>query len=296
MKIAIFGSCVSRDTAEFIPDADVVAYVARHSVTSLEAPRGTEGIELSELDSAFQKRMVTSDLKGNGLARVVEEAEDLDLVLLDLVDERRGYWQFLDGTTMTNSIEVETCGAARDARRSGARLIEFGTDDHFESWKTGFKTLIDGLKEAELLNRTVLLDIEWAAAIDGAQHPQNDGWSRIGRRWRRLQRGARETSRGFSKGQGLVEALTNFRGVRSTEAEEYADRAAAANAKYVRYRDVARSMLRATVTRTSREVRINRDHKWGPQPFHYRDADYLSIMQSVLQYVGPADGRKNDLK
>ena len=42
MKIAIFGSCVSRDTAEFMPDAEVVAYVARHSVTSLETPHGTE--------------------------------------------------------------------------------------------------------------------------------------------------------------------------------------------------------------------------------------------------------------
>ena len=104
MKIAIFGSCVSRDTAEFIPDSDVVAYVARQSVASLDAPHGTQGIDLSELSSAFQKRMVTSDLKGNGVARIVKHADDLDLVLVDLVDERRGYWLFPDGTSMTNSL------------------------------------------------------------------------------------------------------------------------------------------------------------------------------------------------
>ena len=113
MKIAIFGSCVSRDTAEFMPEAEVVAYVARHSVTSLESPHGTAGIDLSDLTSAFQKRMVTSDLKGSGIERIVKNAGDLDVVLLDLVDERRGFWKFPDGTTMTNSIEVESCGAAR---------------------------------------------------------------------------------------------------------------------------------------------------------------------------------------
>src|SRR5699024_12045615 len=81
--------------------------------------------------SAFQKRMVTSDLKGNGVARIVKHADDLDLVLVDLVDERRGYWLFPDGTSMTNSLEVESCGAARYARRSRARLVEFGSVEPF---------------------------------------------------------------------------------------------------------------------------------------------------------------------
>ena len=84
MKIAIFGSCVSRDTAEFMPEAEVVAYVARHSVTSLESPHGTNGIDLSDLTSAFQKRMVTSDLKGTGIERIVKNADDLDVVLTRL--------------------------------------------------------------------------------------------------------------------------------------------------------------------------------------------------------------------
>ena len=66
MKVAIFGSCVSRDSVEFMPEAEVVAYVARHSVTSLEAPHGTAGVDLSELTSAFQERMVTNDLHGSG--------------------------------------------------------------------------------------------------------------------------------------------------------------------------------------------------------------------------------------
>ena len=237
MNISIFGSCVSRDTCEFIPDANVVAYVARHSVTSLETPHGTNGIDLSGLTSAFQKRMVTSDLKGNGVARVTKNAKDLDLVLIDLVDERRGYWLFPDGTTMTNSLEVESCGAARDARRGGAQLVEFGTDEHFERWKSGFEKLVEGLSTTELWGRTILLDTEWAGAVDGARHPHQDRMAMLGRTWRKLQRGTRQAGRGLSNGRGVGEAWTSLWSVEPTEAEEYADRAVAANADYMRYRE-----------------------------------------------------------
>lgn len=285
MKVAIFGSCVSRDTAEFMPEAEVVAYVARHSVTSLVSPHGTAGIDLSDLSSAFQKRMVTSDLNGTGLERITKEAKDLDVVLLDLVDERRGFWNFPDGTTMTNSLEIESCGAARAARRAGARLIEFGTDEHFDQWKSGLITLIEGLKDAELWEKTILLDIEWAGAIDGAQHPQNDSFASLGRRWRRLQRGSREASRELSRGRGLGEVWQSLRNIKPTEAEEYADRALSANSDYIRYRKEARSLAASSVVRESREVRIDRDHKWGPQPFHYRHADYQAIVDSIRQQV-----------
>ncbi|KAB1947899.1 DUF6270 domain-containing protein [Brevibacterium linens] len=289
MKVAIFGSCVSRDSAEFMPEAEVVVYVARHSVSSLESPHGADEIDLSELSSTFQSRMVTSDLNGSGFERIATEANDLDVVLLDLVDERRGFWQFTDGTSMTNSIEIEFCGAARAASRGGARLVEFGTDEHFFTWKSGYIKLIDGLKGAGLWEKTILLDIEWAGAVDGAQHPQSDSLAKLGRRWRRLQRGSREMSRSLSRGEGVAEALTNLRQVRPTEAEEYADRAAAANADYVRYREFARSMVSSTITRTSDQVRISKDHKWGPQPFHYRDEDYRSIVQSIRDLVENQD-------
>lgn len=289
MKIAIFGSCVSRDTAEFIPEAEVVAYVARHSVVSLESPHGAKGIDFSELTSSFQKRMVTSDLKGTGIARVSKNAGELDVVLIDLVDERRGFWLFPDGTTMTNSLEVESCGAARNARRSGARLVEFGTDEHFKMWESGFDTLIKGLKDAGLWERTILLDIEWAGAVDGARHPQNDGFSKLGRQWRRLQRGTREAGKGLTKGQGVGQAWQSMKNVKSTEAEEYAQRAREANEDYIRYRTEARASTAESVSRESGQVRIATSHRWGPQPFHYRNSDYRAIAAEIVERAGGRD-------
>lgn len=285
MNIAIFGSCVSRDTAEFIPDAEVVTYIARQSVTSLESPHGANGINVAGLDSAFQRRMVLSDLKGNGLKRIVKNSRHIDLVLIDLVDERRGFWLFSDGSTMTNSLEIESSGAARAVRRDGARLVEFGTDEHFDTWVTGLDKLMVGLEEAGLREKTLFLDIEWASAVDGAQHAQNDGIAKLGRKWRKLQRGTRDAGRVLSRGRSLGDAWASLRTVKPTEAEDYADRASAANANYVRYRREAESKAAHTITRSSKEVRIDRSHKWGPQPFHYREADYLSIVDSILEHM-----------
>src|SRR5699024_11968298 len=101
----------------------------------------------------------------------------------------------------------------------------------------------------------------------GAQHPQNDGFAILGRRWRRLQRGSREAGRELSRGRGLADAWQSMRDIKPTEAEEYADRALSANNDYIRYREEARSLAASSVVKESSELRIDKNHRWGPQPF-----------------------------
>lgn len=289
MNIAIFGSCVSRDTCEFIADAQVLAYVARQSVTSLLAPHGMSDVDVTVLDSNFQRRMVESDLVGSGAQRILEKSAELDVVLIDLVDERRGYWKFPDGTSMTNSLEVEMCGAGNGAQDRGAVLVDFGTDEHFDTWVRGFDKLVEELASTRLVDRAILLDIEWARAMDDAFHAPDDGLARLGRRWRRTQRRSRDAYRRLRNGAGWRSAWDQLRHVRPTEAEEFADRAKEANRLYARYRDHARTKIARSITRTSSEVRIDSGHKWGPQPFHYREADYLSIVESIKSLVPEPD-------
>ena len=107
----------------------------------------------------------------------------------------------------------------------------------------------------------------------------------IGRRWRKIQRGLRISARRYSNGGGVRNALDSLVHVKPTETEEYADRAVTANAAYQRYRRFAGSRVPLKVTRLSEELRIGPDHKWGPQPFHYRDSDYRSIVQSVENLI-----------
>lgn len=282
MNIAIFGSCVSRDTCEFMPDANVVEYVARQSVTSLVSPHGDGDVDISGLGSPFQRRMVLSDLLGSGADRVISHKDDADVVLIDMVDERRGFWNFPDSSTMTNSLEIESCGAAEWASSQGAELIEFGTDKHFEAWKRGFEYLIAALHKADLWDRTIFLDIEWARVLSGSPYPSNEAFAKWGRRWRRAQRGVRNAVRTLDSGDGVSAALQRLHTVEPTEAEEFADRAVQANQKYMRYREFARAEIAMTVTRRSSNLRIDADHKWGPQPFHYRDSDYRSVVGSIL--------------
>lgn len=291
MNIAIFGSCVSRDTCEYLSDANVVVYVARQSVTSLASHHGEADVDLSALESAFQRRMVLSDLAGSGTERIVKNAEPIELVLLDLADERRGYWLFQDGTTMTNSLEIEACGAAAAAKMQGARLVDFGTDEHFTAWKHGFKVLIEELQRAHLLDRSIFLDIEWAQAIDDAPHPKDNYASQAGRKWRRIQRGARAAYRQLSAGRGIKRAWNVLRKVEPTDAEEFSDRAQSANHAYRRYREIARANVPETITRSSEHLRINSLHRWGPEPFHYRKSDYKSIVQDIRHRIEKFNSR-----
>jgi len=286
MKIAIFGSCVSRDTCEFIPNSHVIVYVARQSVTALERPHRKREVDLSVLSSEFQKRMVASDLAGSGAKRIVEKAEELDLVLVDLVDERRGYWLFPDGTTVTNSIEAEVCGIRELATRTGARLVEFGTDEHYIQWVRGVNSLFAALETAGLTDRTVFLDIEWAGALEGTEHAHGDIASRWGRRLRRTKRGARDATRSLINGASASDSWARLWNVKATEAEQFAERAEQANKLYVRYRKVVHSLAPRAVCRSSHELRIGRDHRWGPEPFHFRDQDYISVVDELIVQVG----------
>lgn len=296
MKIAIFGSCVSRDTVEAIPEAEVVHYIARHSVMSLLAPHGEDKIDLNGLSSNFQKRMVTNDLRGSGLEKILEAEGIPDIVLIDLIDERRGFWKFPDETNMTNSLELEACGGTESARRAGARLIEFGTNEHFRTWKLGFDQLINELKDADLYSHTVLLDLEWAVAMKGNAEPRVRALSSMGVVWRKTKRRTNRFRRSLSNGN-ITTALTSLIGrVAPTQAEEYAQRAKVANKKYRRYREYARLKVLNTISREHDQLRIDPEHKWGPEPFHYDSAVYRSVAASIIDCVNAINGGKQELE
>lgn len=285
MNIAIFGSCVSRDTCEYIPNAKVVEYVARQSVTSLLKPRNRSEFDLESIESPFQRRMVEGDLQGNGSRTIQAHSSELDAVLVDLVDERRGFFLFDDGSTMTNSVEVETNGLTESTEIINARHVPFGSDEHFRLWSKGFHRLSEDLEQTGLLKKTILLDIEWAQAIEGSRHPHQSWWSHISRQYRRAQRGLRKSIRGYTRDQSAYQAWMNFKNVESTEAELFAERAKRANSAYIRYRQRAGEMIPSRIQRESPELRIAKNHKWGPQPFHYRPKDYQSIAQSIVRIV-----------
>lgn len=286
MKIAIFGSCVSRDTCEFVPNTRVTSYVARQSFTSLLSPRGGTRVDIGRIDSEFQKRMVLGDLDGDGPARIIASSSDTDVILLDLADERRGFWLFPDKTTMTNSLEIEACGAAEAARMQGARVVPFGTDEHYNTWKRGFDLLVDKLEKAGQWEKVVFLDIEWASTLDGAQPSKLSSIGALGRRARRLKRAWLSAKRSIRRHDSIDVVLSRLQNIPPTQAEVYAERTSVANSKYQRYRRAVSAKVPTVIHRRCEDLRIGIAHRWGPEPFHYRDADYRSVASEICDVVG----------
>lgn len=87
MRLAIFGSCVTRDLFEDPALRPSLArYTSRSSLISAVAEPVALDPQRIRLDSAFQRRCVIEDFDKRFLAEL--EAERLDWLVVDLIDER----------------------------------------------------------------------------------------------------------------------------------------------------------------------------------------------------------------
>lgn len=284
-RIDLWGSCVSRDTLEYMDDISVGTYVARQSAIVSLAPAGDLDVGSERLTSDFQRRMLEGDRSADVVARLSEPGAAL--VLVDLVDERRGVWEFPSGSFLTNSVEAYQAGIDVWGPAAGARLIEFGTDEHFLLWKRGFAHVASSLSTmgAPLL----LLDIAWAEVTDGQSLPRGIR-SLAGTVSRRTKRGARLMSRSVARGEGLGVAFMELVCPGQTRAEEIAEVARRENQRYRRYVGYAQEFVAGTISRSAAEVRMNPEHRWGLGPYHYRDSDYLSIAASMREFLPDGGG------
>lgn len=280
-RIDIWGSCVSRDTLAYMPDIAVGTYVARQSAIVSLSPACDIDVPSDRLGSDFQKRMLEGDRAADVVARLSEPGAAL--LLLDLVDERRGVWRFPSGAFLTNSVEAYHAGVEVWGPAAGARRIEFGTDEHFELWKRGFTKIAEHL--AELDATVILLDIAWAEVSDGQSLPRGIR-SVAGSLGRRVKRGTRQMSRSVVRGDSLDTAVRGLISPGSTRAEEIAELSRRENQRYRRYATFAEGWVTTTIRRTSADVRMNPKHRWGVGPYHYRDSDYESISGDVRSSMG----------
>lgn len=86
-RVAIFGSCVTRDLFEpAIPEVELVLYGSRSSLISVCAPPVAIEEDAVRLESRFQRRCVMEDFRKTFLTRLEEAAPDW--LVIDLIDER----------------------------------------------------------------------------------------------------------------------------------------------------------------------------------------------------------------
>lgn len=285
-RIDIWGSCVSRDTLEHMPDVAVGEYIARQSAIVTLGPAAALDVPLELLGSNFQRRMITGDQKADVAERL--EASAPALVLVDLIDERRGVWRFPGNRFLTNSVEAYKTGIDTWGPEKGGQLIDFGSNEHFELWKQGFDDVVERMRVVGAPR--VLLDIAWAEVFDGQPLPRGPRWF-AGSVGRRMRRGAREMSRAVVRGESFTSSVGRLLSPHTTRAENLFAVSRQANEDTRRYVHHAANKVDAVITRTVDAVRMESDHKWGIGPYHYRKTDYLSIADEVRFLL---KGQEND--
>lgn len=165
--VFVFGSCVSRDTRAFLDEEWVLTgYVARQGFLSATSGRTTLRGQ-PDLSSPFQRRCLEWDLGGEALDLIEAEARRTDIVLVDLVDERLGSYQAPDGTYVTNSWEFG-CSGLLSQQADPLKLVEFGSERHFELWSQAASTVLERLDALAL--RTLILAPDWAEVSDEGKH------------------------------------------------------------------------------------------------------------------------------
>lgn len=90
-------------------------------------------------------------------------AEDVDLILVDLVDERGGVID-VGAAYVTKLSEFWIAGGQRLTR--GMQHHKFGSNAHFELWRQGADRFVEQLKGTGLLERTLVLRTPWADRYD----------------------------------------------------------------------------------------------------------------------------------
>lgn len=176
-NIFVYGSCVSRDAFEFPHDFNLVSYVARSPLGSSFSQRvsSLQDLDLSPNSSAFQRRMVETDLKkllGPKLA-----ASDFDILLIDLIDERLSLLQS-DGGIATRSPELLACGM-KDER---GKILRSTSEEHYRAFVAGW----DNLLKVVHPSRIVVSKAYWAQGVDEFHEATQDANRHLDRLYKHI--------------------------------------------------------------------------------------------------------------
>ncbi len=165
----MYGSCVGRDSAELLlaDGWELSTYVPRQSLVSGAFPAALSTFDLSSIDSAFVRRVLGGDVRGDMYERLGEAAECTDVLLWDLIDERLGFFDLPGGGVVTRAMEG--LGEGIYDTLDGAHLVELGTAEHLSRWREQLEPFVSFLKEHGLWDRTLLLLCPWAMVDSGGE-------------------------------------------------------------------------------------------------------------------------------
>ena len=174
-SIYIYGSCVSRDSFDFIDRSEhrLLGYTARQSLISAVSKPYPASADSGSLESKFQIRNLQGDFDGSLLEILSEVASETDYIFWDLTDERLGLIKIDDYTFITKSVELSQSGLLSDIKEY--EWIRFGTEEHLELWQEAVRALADFAKSNLPNTKIVLINLPWAL-LDEEGRPLGRTW------------------------------------------------------------------------------------------------------------------------
>lgn len=164
IKTLVYGSCVSRDTFEYLDQErfELTRYIARQSlISAFSAPNPIDEETLQTLKSPFQRRTLSDDFACSLQDDIRKFGANADLILWDLTDERFGVYETLPATYVTRSLELVASGLDSDYKKRYP-LIPYGSRKHLELWAAAVAKFAHVLEELAPSATLILLAPPWS--------------------------------------------------------------------------------------------------------------------------------------
>lgn len=169
-RVAILGSCVTRDAFEFADSQwDIAKYMARSALASF-CGRQTEADlpPYRNIESTFQRRMVMEDVEKRGRRWLAEK--DFDWLIYDPIDERFSLADFKDGGVLTISQEFTKL----EMSPTHYQATQFPNEEHFERWTAGWETFMKLLDGYGVRDRLIVHRARWVERVQGSDQHTTD--------------------------------------------------------------------------------------------------------------------------
>ena len=247
-RLAIIGSCVTRDAWHFAGLSDVARkeqlYLARTSFASLFAAPHKDFAAPDQPPpelSAWEVRMVADDVLKRGLGKLLDHRPTH--LIVDLIDERFNLLR-QGKTVVTHSWELSLTGL--DEGPLGAlRRVSRLSDEATGLWRAGVDAFAGFMREKLPDTRIIFHDARWAL-----EYLDEEG-----------------------RAQPFPPDRELWPGIPANIHEH--------NALLADYADYLQSALPgAFYVRAPRELEIgDASHRWGLSPFHYTEAYYWAVLR-----------------
>lgn len=151
--------------------ANLSVYVSRQSFVSVGNPVTERTLLSKTLDSPFRQKMFRGDLLGNALTRIADafKKNPDTLLIIDLTDERGGFFEHPDGQIVTRGYEADMAKCFVHLTDPWEH-VRFGTTRHMVSFLDAANSLQQGLKSAGAWKNTIVFDNRWAS-VDTEGNP-----------------------------------------------------------------------------------------------------------------------------